>query len=373
MINGLTFFLGAALTFFTVISAIRTFVLPRASTDRLTGLVFGVVRAFFNFLLRFIKSYSKKDNLLAFYAPISLLALPPTWLTLITFGYTLMFHATGVNDWEEAFTIAGSSLLTLGFAKGPYFIHTVLSFTAASIGLILVTLLIAYLPTMYTAFAKREVVVNQLAVRANTPPSPVEMILRYHRLNNLNKLNDLWKIWETWFTELEESHTSLSALVYFRSPISDQSWVNAAGTILDAAALRLSLLDLPEDNMQSSEQNFGNKPRNMDAAITIRAGYIALRRIDDIFNLVYNPNPIFPQDPISIDRKEFDQVIKIFKEAGIPVREDHDQAWLDFAGWRVNYDAALVALQEITTAPPAPWVTAQTGQFPRKAIQKETK
>ena len=361
MLNAVLFILGGAINIYTVISAVRTFVLPRAITDNLTTFVFQVVRKFFDFVLKYLKTYKQKDNFLSFYAPLSLLVLPPTWFSILSIGYTLMFYATGIRDWEEAFTIAGSSLLTLGFAKGDLFIHTLLSFTAATIGLIMVTLLIAYLPTMYAAFSRREVVVNQLAIRANTPPSPVEMILRYHRLDSLHQFNDFWEVWETWFTELEEIHTSLSALVFFRSPIADQSWVNAAGTILDAAALRLSLLDIPGDQEYLKGKN-ANIPINMDAAITIRAGYIAMRRIEDIFDLTYNPNPSFPLNPISISRTEFDQAIKIFEDAGIPLREDKDKAWQDFAGWRVNYDASLIALQEFTNAPDSPWISPQTGE-----------
>jgi hypothetical protein len=37
------------------------------------------------------------------------------------------------------------------------------------------------------------------------------------------------------------------------------------------------------------------------------------------------------------------------------VRQDRDQCWRDFAGWRVNYDTALVELARLTMAPRAPW------------------
>ncbi|MBT6152830.1 MAG: hypothetical protein HOH75_12665, partial [Chloroflexi bacterium] len=47
---------------------------------------------------------------------------------------------------------------------------------------------------------------------------------------------------------------------------------------------------------------------------------------------------------------------------GIPLREDKDKAWQDFAGWRVNYDASLIALQEFTNAPDSPWISPQTGE-----------
>jgi len=39
----------------------------------------------------------------------------------------------------------------------------------------------------------------------------------------------------------------------------------------------------------------------------------------------------------------------------VPVLPDQDQAWRDFAGWRVNYDQVLIELAELVMAPPAPW------------------
>lgn len=49
---------------------------------------------------------------------------------------------------------------------------------------------------------------------------------------------------------------------------------------------------------------------------------------------------------------------------GIPLRADRDQAWRDFAGWRVNYDKALLALCELCQAPPAPWSSdRRAGRF----------
>jgi hypothetical protein len=37
------------------------------------------------------------------------------------------------------------------------------------------------------------------------------------------------------------------------------------------------------------------------------------------------------------------------------MKADRDQAWRDFNGWRVNYDASLVGLARVTMAPPAIW------------------
>jgi len=91
------------------------------------------------------------------------------------------------------------------------------------------------------------------------------------------------------------------------------------------------------------------------ARLCIRAGYLALRHICDFFGLAYHPDPHFPAQPISITRAEFDEAVARLRKAGLPLKEDLDQAWTDFAGWRVNYDSTLLALCTLTTAPYAPW------------------
>ena len=336
----IVFLIGAAIALSTILSAVRTFVVPRSTQDFLSRVVFRMMRVFFEVANRFARTYVQRDGIMAFYAPLSLLMLVPVWLALIALGYALMFWATGVPSGFDAFNTSGSALLTLGFAPVDGLLPTALTFTEAMIGLIMVALLIAYLPTMYAAFQRRELAVTLLEVRAGKPPSAVEMIERFHRIHGLENLGQMWQTWEQWFADIEESHTSLPALNFFRSPTPDRSWVTAAGAVLDAAALSRSILDIPKD------------PR---ADLCIRAGYLALQRIADFFKFPYNPAPKFPANPISISRAEFDAVYDRLAAEGIPLKSDRDQAWRDFAGWRVNYDTVLLALAELTQAPVAPW------------------
>ena len=334
------FGLGVLIATGTLVSAIRTFVLPRSAPDQITRIVFVAMRRLFELRLRRARTYAERDQALALYAPFSLLALPPTWLALVLLGYMGMFWALGVPSWREAFRISGSSLLTLGIASREDLLQTLLMFSEAAIGLILVALLIAYLPTMYAAFSQREALVTLLEVRAGSPPSAVEMIQRYQRIHGLDRLGDLWAAWEVWFAQLEESHSSLPALAFFRSPQPDHSWVTASGAVMDAAALLTAAVDVPLD------------PRAM---LCIRAGYLALRRISDFFGIQHNPDPHYPAEPISVTREEFNAACEDLAAQGVPLKADRDQAWRDFAGWRVNYDRVLIALCAITTAPTAPW------------------
>jgi hypothetical protein len=277
----------------------------------------------------------------------------PIWYILITLGYMCIYWVIDKISWYEAFFLSGSSLLTLGFASPGSLPKTILVFSEATLGLILVALLIAYLPTMYAAFSRRETAVTLLEVRAGDPPSAIEMILRFNRIQGLDQLSEVWQDWENWFADIEESHTSLQPLVFFRSPRADRSWVNAAGTVLDGAALTRSTIDIPADPQ---------------ADLCIRAGFLALRHIADLFDIQYNPEPRFPDEPISITQTEFEEACKKLADAGIPLKSDRQKAWQDFAGWRVNYDKALLALAYLTMAPKATWISDRfqgSSKFPR--------
>jgi hypothetical protein len=205
--------------------------------------------------------------------------------------------------------------------------------------------LITFLPSIYGAFSRRERLVTALEVRAGSPPSGYEMLWRFSTLGRMDKLTEVWERWEDWFVEVEESHTSFPALALFRSPQPDHSWVIAAGAVLDGASLLASSADVPRD---------------VQAEITIRAGYLTLRRIAGFFQIPFDPDPD-PTDPISVTREEYDDALERLADAGVPLMSDRDQAWRDFAGWRVNYDDVLIGLAAFTEAPPAPWSSDRTG------------
>jgi hypothetical protein len=346
-ISLLAFALGLALVMAVLNAAIRTFVLPRSARVWLTRWVFRGTHWIFRSRSRRAKSYEGRDQVMAMFAPTALFLLPLAWIILVTFGYTAMYWAVGVRPLFEAFRLSGSSLLTLGFAPADGLLQTLLAFSEATIGLALIALLIAYLPAIYSAFSRREAAVAMLEIRAGSPPSALTMLERAHRLDRLGYLGETWSHWERWFTEIEESHTSLTALVFLRSPQADRSWVTAAGTVLNAAALAASTLDVPRD---------------VRADLCIRSGYLALRRIADYFSIPYNPSPA-PDDPISISRLEFDQAYEQLSKSGLPLRTDRDAAWQDFRGWRVNYDTVLIALSALTMAPYAPWVSDRSLRY----------
>jgi hypothetical protein len=338
IVHALVFVLGAALILNALFSAIRTFVVPRGLSDKLTYLVFKIMRHVFDLTLPGIRSETHEREL-AYFAPVTLLTLPVLWLSLLLLGYTAIYWALGATSFSSAFTISRLSLLYLGSdIQGlPY--GTAFAFSETVFSLLLASILVSYLPALYGAFSQREAAVTGLETRAGSPPSPVKMLTRYHLIQGMDHISEVWPAWQAWFEVVEESHTALQPLVFYRSPQPDRSWVTAAGCILDTAALVSSTLD---------------RARDPQAELCIRAGYLCLQRIANVFFIPFNPDPA-PTDRISVRREEFDDVCDALADKGVPLKIDRDQAWRDFAGWRVNYDVVLVALAVLTIAPPAPW------------------
>jgi hypothetical protein len=301
------------------------------------------------------RGFATRDRVLAFYAPIGLLLLPGAWVACVLVGFALVFWGTGLDPIGAAFSVSGSSLTTLGFARGEPGVQTAVSIIEATIGLVLIALLISYLPAIYAGFSRREVLVGMLGARAGSPPSPVELLARAGRIDGLDDVPPLFGRWEEWFIDIEESHTSLPMLVFFRSPRPERNWVNAAGCILDTAALYISAVE--------------GSQRTARAQMMIRTGYLALRRIADYFDIKYDPDPA-PDDPISVSRREFDLAWVELVAADVPLKADKDQAWRDFAGWRVNYDTPLVALADIVIAPPGRWSGDRSAPTVRSPLRR---
>jgi hypothetical protein len=255
----LLFLAGLALVLLMVRSLVRTFLVPRALQAHLSRAVFVLVRRVFRLRASERHDYAMRDRVMALYAPVALLTLLAVWFSLLLLGYSAMFFALGEVSPSEAFTLAGSSMLTLGFSHPPTAAGVFLAVTAAGVGLVLLALFITYLPSLYGAFQRRERGVAKLEVRAGQPPTGVYLIELAWTVGRLENLRSLWAEWEDWFTDVDESHSSFPALVFFRSTHPDQSWITAAGAILDGASLFASTVDTP---------------RQPEPEFMIRSGYL---------------------------------------------------------------------------------------------------
>ena len=321
-------------------SVLRTLVLPRGVPSKLSVVVGRrmTYKTFIKVADRF-DNYEAKDRILASSAPFSLLAVLVVWLLLFLVGYALILWPLTNGTFLAATREAGSSLLTLGFAGSEGLPVTVIDFAAALTGLVVIALQVGYLPTLYSAFNRRETLVTMLQSRAGAPAWGPELLLRHHAVNLVPNLPSLYADWEHWAADVAESHTNYTVLIWFRSPHPLRSWIVSLLAVMDAAALDLAL----RPNSAATE-----------ARLVIRMGFTCLRYIGDALNVPFDPDPM-PDDPIQLTYEEFLGGVERLQEIGFPMERTPEEAWIHFRGWRVNYEEIAYILADAVVAPPGPW------------------
>ena len=251
-------------------SVTGTLIVSRSVGGWLTRWVDRIVTGAFGLAAVPITDYRRRDRLLATQPAAILLAQLAAWLGISFAGFGLLLWPFAARGVASAFTDAGSSMFTLGFAEPAGAAPSAIVFLAAATGLVIVTLQIAYLPTLYSAFNRRETEVALLNARAGVPSWGPELLARTHYalgsgVSTLDTMPDLYAQWERWAADIAESHTTYLPLVRFRSPLPLSSWVTALLAVLDSAALFLALSP-------------GSAPV-VPARLCLRGGFQAFNRI----------------------------------------------------------------------------------------------
>ena len=105
-----------------------------------------------------------REGFLAMYGPLSLLGLV-TWVVLLVAGWAAVWWGlrsavTGVDGYLDAVYFAGVGFFTVGFGDlvPTGGLARLLVLVEAFMGLVTMALVIGYLPTLYGAYSRREVV-----------------------------------------------------------------------------------------------------------------------------------------------------------------------------------------------------------------------
>ena len=334
---------GALLVLTAWGSVIGTLIVPRPAGGWLTRWVDRIINAAFRVATSGIADHKRRDRVLAAQAAAILLAQLVAWLAIFFVGYSLLlwpFISTGLGS---AFSIASPEVFGPNAAVGNA--QKVLADLAAFTGLVAVTLQIAYLPTLYAEFNRRENEVTLLNARAGVPSWGPELLARTHYAlgsgaSTINTLPDLYAQWERWAADVAESHTTYLPLVRFRSPRPLSSWVTALLAVLDSAALYLAL----------SPQAAPAVP----ARLCLRAGFQCLTQVAKAMNIDV-PEIADPDAGISLSYEEFLDAVTRMQKVNFPIERDPADAWPDFVGWRVNYEQAAYAVAAAVDAVPAMW------------------
>jgi hypothetical protein len=243
--------LGVLLILVVLWETFETIVLPRRVTRqfRLTRLFYRSTWQPWAALASMRGSRKKRDSMLSYYGPLSLLLLLALWALALVLGFGLLHYglhdklagALFPSDFGNAIYLSGTTLFTLGLGdiQPASAVGRFITVLEAGIGFGFLALVIGYLPVLYQAFSRREVTISLLDARAGSPPTAYEMLRRQSGVHGMEALTELLQDWELWSADLMESHLSYPALAYFRSQHDNQSWIASLTAILDVCALAM--------------------------------------------------------------------------------------------------------------------------------------
>jgi hypothetical protein len=198
-----------------------------------------------------------RNGFLSVFGPLSLFLLLTIWAFGLIFGFALLhwslntamaFPHTEEVNFASFIYFSGTTFFTLGYGDAVPLgaLGRALSVAEAGIGFGFLAMVISYLPVLYQAFSRREIIISLLDSRAGSPPTAGELLRRMLSAQALSNINQLLIEWERWAAELLESHLSYPVLSYYRSQHDNQSWVGTLATILDTSALLIVFRDGPE-------------------------------------------------------------------------------------------------------------------------------
>ncbi|MGC1617642.1 MAG: potassium channel family protein [Candidatus Acidiferrum sp.] len=344
---------GAAIFLIVLWDAFEAIILPRRVTRkfRLARLFYRSTWIVWKFATSLVSSRKRRETLLGFYGPLSLLVLVGVWAVGLVFGFSLMQYGAGsavvITGGEPSFLtdiyLSGTTFFTLGLGdviprSG---LARALVVTEAGFGFGFLAAVIGYLPFIYGSFSKREVNISLLDSRAGTPPTAGELLRRHSYRHGQDALRELLRDWELWSAELMESHLSYPVLAFFRSQHDNQSWIASLTAILDASALVMVGIE------GACEKQ---------AQLTFAIARHAVVDLSQVFGTA--PKPL-SQDRLPAE--ELRQIRDILAQHGLKLH-DGDGADLRLRDLRNLYEPYIYALAGYLNQTLPPWIPQKKGK-----------
>jgi hypothetical protein len=314
--HALALITGVVIMIVVLMDAFETVILPRRikRTFRLTGLFFRYTWQSWLGLSEIFQSGSRREAFLSYFGPLSLIGLLLVWATGLIFAFALLHVGAGSHiELTRAQTsfggllyVSGATFFTLGAsdALATSGAARALTILEGGMGFAFLAIVIGYLPTIYSAFSRREVEISLLDARAGSPPSASELLTRLGCCPDQVVLDGILRDWERWAGEILESHLSYPVLSYYRSQHGNQSWLAAMTTILDTSALLMVGV---------------NTIRADQAKLTFAAARHAVVDLAQVLNAKYDPHA-----PDRLPPDGMDKLSRRLAEEGLRVKDGSD-------------------------------------------------
>src|SRR5438045_2513023 len=176
---------GLALIAVVFTDCFQAMILPRRVSPRWyrpTRLYYRTVWAMWKAAARLLPPGKRREGFLSVFGPLSLPGLFILWAVGLIAGFALLHLALASplnpsgepGDFLTVLYLSGETFFTLGYgdvtAVSPA--GRLLSVAEAGLGFGFMAVIIGYLPVLYQAFSRRQVLIALLDARAGSPPTP---------------------------------------------------------------------------------------------------------------------------------------------------------------------------------------------------------
>jgi hypothetical protein len=341
---------GLGIILSVLLDAFETVALPRRVTRqfRLTAWFYRRTWIPWRGFAKCIRTPSRREALLGYFGPLSLIFLLALWAVSLVVGFALVQYGAGehvhlagetVNFWTVLY-MSGETFFTLGLGDvtpvtAPARVLTVLE---SGMGFAFLAVVIGYLPTIYSAFSRREIEISLMDARAGSPPTAAEVLSRFGNCSDQTLLDEILRGWERWSAEILESHLSYPVLSFFRSQHNNQSWLGALTATLDTSALVITGVD---------------RIRIEQAKLTFAAARHAAVDLAQVVSARY--------DPTDKDRLPAEDLLRLrqqLAERGVRLREGAE-AEQKFKDLRMMYEPYLQGIARNLLISLPPWIHSE--------------
>jgi hypothetical protein len=342
--------IGVGIILAVLLDAFEAVVLPRRVTRyfRLSAWFYRRTWAPWKGIASKIPSRSHRESFLGYFGPLSLIVLLAFWAAGLIFGFALVQHGAGqhVRISNETVTFgtllyhSGETFFTLGYGDitPSSTLARALAVIEAGMGFGFLAIVIGYLPTIYSAFSRREIEISLLDARAGSPPTAAELLMRYGRCPQQDVIDGIFRDWEHWGAEVLESHLSYPVLSFFRSQHNNQSWLGALTAILDASALVIAGID---------------GIANEQAKITFAVARHAVVDLAQVINARYKPDT-----PDRLPPPIWDRLRNELATHGLKLRET-EASGAKLKHLRSLYEPYAQAMAERLAIDLPPWISSE--------------
>lgn len=255
-----------------------------------------------------IKDPVRRERFLSPYGPSSLVGLLAVWVALLMVGWGLVWwglqsHIEGIDSLTSAVYFSGVTFLTIGYgdivAEGGG--SRILAVIEGLMGILTIAMVIGLLPTLFTAYMRREAKLLTLDDLTDQVTS-IGYLRRYADGGDLEPLYRELRTWDEWCADVYDSHSAYPMLIWFRSRQAGRSWPVGLGIVLEAASYVLAAVD---------------QPKHHEAQGLYRRAVMLLDALRAHEHVTLPEVP--PIDP-DVVRRQFHEVYDTLVELGLPVR-----------------------------------------------------